>query len=145
MAKSLGVPKGPLWKRLQMGQSVTIRRRIVSPKRIVGKSRPGSKVVYVADTRPCLSIERLARQADLLVAESTFDDSKKDKASEYGHSTASEVAKVARRANVRKLVLTHVSAAYKDPKILLNQAKAIFRNTVLASDLFRLEVKPLEK
>lgn len=145
MAKRLGVPEGPLWKKLQMGESITIKGRAVTPKRIVGPSRSGSKVVYIADTRPCPSVERLARRADLLVAESTFDDSKKDKASEYLHSTASETAKLARRAKVRKLALTHMSAAYKDPRILLRQAKRIFRNTVLACDLLRLEVKPLEK
>jgi ribonuclease Z len=141
IAKHLGVPEGPLWKKLQMGESITIKGRTVTPKRIVGPQRPGCKIVYVADTRPCPSVERLARGADLLVAESTFDDSKKDKASEYLHSTASETAKLARRAKVRKLALTHISAAYKDPRVHLRQAKRIFRNTIMTRDFFRLEVK----
>ncbi len=140
MAKRLRVPEGPLWKRLQMGQSVRIRGKTIRPKGIVGQSRPGYKIVYVADTRPCSAIERLARRADLLVAESTFDDSKKDRALEYGHSTAAEAATLARRANVKQLVLTHVSAAYRDPSILLKQAKRVFRHTTFAHDLYRLKV-----
>ena len=145
IAKRLGVPEGSLWKKLQMGKSITINGRTVSPKRIVGHSRRGAKIVYAVDTRPCRSIEKLARGADLLVAESTFDDSKKDKASEYGHSTASETARLARRAKVRKLALTHLSAAYKDPNVLLRQAKRIFQPTILARDLQRLEVEPSKK
>ncbi len=145
MARRMGVPEGPLWKRLQIGRSVKVHGRTVSPTRIVGSPRPGSKVVYIADTRPCKSVERLARGADLLVAESTFDDSKADKASEYGHSTASEAARLARNARAKELILTHLSVAYKDPSVLLKQAKRIFRRTLMAYDLLRLEVRPSRK
>jgi ribonuclease Z len=145
MARRLGVPEGPLWKRLQMGQTVTVKGKTVNPKRIVGPPRQGSKIAYVSDTRPCKAIERLIKGSDLLVSESTFDNSKKDKASEYGHSTAGEAANLACKARVKRLALTHVSASYDDPTILLKQAKKVFRHTVLANDLLRLEVEPLEK
>ena len=145
MAKRLGVPEGPLWKKLQMGRSVTVKGRTIGPKRIVGPSRAGSKLVYVTDTRPCGAVERLARGADLLVAESTFDDSKKDRAFEYGHSTAVEAAGLACRAKVKELVLTHLSASYEDPHILLKQAKKVFSHTIFAHDLYRFEIKPSDK
>jgi ribonuclease Z len=38
------------------------------------------------------------------------------------------------------LVLTHVSARYSDAKILLEQAKKNFENTILAEDLLVLEL-----
>ncbi len=57
-----------------------------------------------------------------------------------GHSTAAEAAKVAKAANVRKLVLTHISARYRDPSVLLKEARRIFRNTVVARDLMIMEL-----
>jgi ribonuclease Z len=145
MAKRLGVPEGPLWKRLQMGRSVKVKGRTIGPKRIVGPPRAGSKLVYVTDTRPCVAVERLARGADLLVAESTFDDSKRERAFEYGHSTAVEAAELACKAKVKELVLTHLSASYEDSNILLKQAKKVFSHTIFAHDLSRFEIKPSDK
>ena len=142
-AEALGVPKGPLWKKLQLGQDVRIGGRIVKPSDVAGSPRPGAKLVYAVDTRPCLTVRRLAANADLLIHDGSFDDSMKDKAREYGHSTVSEAANLARRANVKQLALMHISAMYKDPKVLLREARKIHRRTVIATDLMAIEVKAL--
>jgi ribonuclease Z len=143
-AQTLNVPKGPLWKQLQLGQDVMIEGRIVKSSDVVGLPRPGVKLVYAVDTRPCSAVKRLASNADLLIHDGSFDDSMRDKAKEYGHSTVSEAANLARQARVKQLVLMHISAMYSNPRVLLRQAKKIHKRTVIASDLMVIEVKASE-
>jgi len=65
-AKELGVPEGPLYRELQAGKDVHLTEgRTVRSKDIVGPSRPGRKVVYAIDTRPCTTVAELAKGADL--------------------------------------------------------------------------------
>lgn len=144
-AVALGVPKGPLWSTLQRGMEVTLPDgRIVRPLDVMEPPRPGRKIVYSGDTRPSERIVDLAKNADVLIHEATLSDELAKKAEEEGHSTPSEAAKIALRANVKLLVLTHVSARYSDPKVLLEQARRIFLNTCLPNDLEVIEV-PLLK
>lgn len=140
-AEELGIVEGPSRKKLQMGEAVKVGDRLVRPEEICGKSRPGLKVVYCMDTRPCDSGIKLAQRADLLIHDSTFDNSMSEKAALYKHSTSQEAAEVAKRAGVKKLVLTHISAMYDNPEGLLRQARRVFKNTVLARDLMTIEVK----
>jgi len=140
-ARKLGLPEGPLWKKIQFGESVKLKNgSIVTSEMVVGPRRPGRKMVYSGDTRPTKDIVSLSSNADVLIHDATYDDSLLDKAMEYGHSTASQAAEVAREANVRLLVLTHISNRYKDDGILLEQAQRIFRNTVVAKDFTEISV-----
>ena len=141
-ARELGVPEGPLWGRLQRGETVTLDDgRTVSPDTIVGAPRPGRKVVYTGDTRPCKATIEAAIGADLLVHEATFSLEEADRAKETDHATAHEAAEVARMARVRRLVLTHVSARYsRDPGPLLAEARETFPETVVAKDGMEIEV-----
>jgi ribonuclease Z len=141
-ARELGVPEGPLWGKLQRGQAVRLEDgREVSAETIVGAPRPGRKLVYSGDTRPCAATIEMARGADLLVHEATFGEEEKDRAKETAHSTAREAAEVAKLAGVRRLVLTHLSARYsRDPATLADEARAVFPETVVAKDGFEVEV-----
>lgn len=141
-ARAAGVPEGPLWGKLQRGQGVTLPDgRLVQPDGIVGSPRPGRKLVYSGDTRPCESTVEAARGADVLVHEATFGAEEADRARETLHATAAEAAQVALAAGARKLVLTHLSARYsRDPSELLEEAKAVFPDTVVAKDGMELEV-----
>jgi ribonuclease Z len=87
---------------------------------------------------------KFAKNADLLIHEATFEDELKEKAVENGHSTPGIAAKTAKNAEVKKLILTHISARYRDASLLLQQAKHIFAETDLASDFLNLEL-PLSK
>jgi len=140
-ARSLGVREGPLWKKLQLGESVEVKGGTIRPADVMEGSRPGLKVVYSIDTRPCKSVVTLARNADLLIHDSTFDDAMDDKAKTYGHSTARQAGEVAREAGAKHLLLTHISAMYKDANPLLDQARNVFKGALLASDLMVLEFK----
>ena len=141
-ARALGVPEGPLWGKLQRAQAVRLDDgREVTPETIVGPPRPGRKLVYSGDTRPCASTVEAARGADLLVHEATFSEEERDRARETAHATAKEAAEVAKAAGVRKLVLTHLSARYsRDAQVLLEEARAIFPETVVAKDGLEIDI-----
>ncbi|UCC57846.1 MAG: ribonuclease Z [Candidatus Bathyarchaeum sp.] len=140
-AKSLGVPEGPLWSKLQAGSPVKLPDgRIVRSVMVLGPPRPGRKIVYTGDTRPSENLVRLAENADLLIHEATFDDELLERAGEDGHSTPSQAAKTAKEAGAKRLVLTHISARYKDASLLLEQARKVFSNTDLAEDFLKIDL-----
>jgi len=138
-AKALGIPEGPFWSKLQHGSSVKLPSGlVVKSKEVVGPPRPGRKVAYSGDTRPTRSVAELARNADLLIHDGTFDDELADKASEDGHSTAAQAAEIAYKSKVRRLILIHISARYKNAEVLLEQARKIFPKTDIAEDFMRI-------
>jgi ribonuclease Z len=140
-AEKLGIPEGPLWSKLQHGENVRLSNgRIVKPENVLGKPRLGRKVVYTGDTRPSKALAQLAECADLLIHEATFDDELAERAKEDGHSTPKDAAKTAKKAEVKRLVLTHISARYKAPDILLEQARKTFKNVDVAEDFMRIEL-----
>ncbi len=140
-AESLGVPEGPLWSRLQNGYAVELSNgRVVKPEEVVGPPRSGRKIVYTGDTSPSEDIVNLAANADLLIHEATFDDDLQERAREDGHSTPSQAATVAKKAKVKRLVLTHVSARYEGSNILLEQAMKIFPHVQIAEDFMKVDI-----
>ena len=100
----------------------------------------GKKLVYATDTVPSKVTQKAAAGADLLIHEATYTEQYKDLAKERGHATAIQVAKVAKAAKVNILALTHISARYKDPKELLQEAKSVFKNTRVAQDGMAIEL-----
>ncbi len=139
-AIELGVPKGPLWKELQLGRAVRVGDRVVEPSQVLGEPKRGRKIVYATDTRPSGPVMRLSMGADLLIHDATFDESKSKEAEEYGHSTAAEAASIAKGAGAGTLVLFHLSPMYRDPAPLLLQARRIFPNSVVAYDSMVIEL-----
>jgi ribonuclease Z len=141
-ARAAGVPEGPLWGRLQRGETVTLPDgRAVGPEGIVGPRRRGRLVVFTGDTRPCAAVVDAAAGADLLIHEATFAEEEKERARETGHSTAREAAQVALAAGARRLVLSHVSARYSvNAEELAREARAVFQETTVAKDGMTIEV-----
>lgn len=145
-ARALGVPEGPLWSKLQHGSAVKLSDgRTVKPTEVTGPPRPGRKIVYTGDTRASEVIRKLAENADLLIHDSTFDDEMQERAREDGHSTPSEAATTAKKAKAKALVLTHISARYDDPTILLEQAKKTFSNVCVAEDFMEINIPLIEQ
>lgn len=144
-AKALGVPEGPLWSKLQHGHKVILPNgRVLEPERVVGPPRIGRKIVYTGDTRPFKELVEFAADADLLIHDSTLADELAEKADEDGHSTPSQGAGNAKKAKVKQLVLTHISARYDDSSLLLEQAQKIFKNTKVAEDFMKIELPLLD-
>ncbi|MBT8172383.1 ribonuclease Z [Candidatus Bathyarchaeota archaeon] len=141
IAIKLKVPEGPLWSKLQSGESVILSEdKIIEPDMVLGSPRLGRKIVYSGDTGPSEAIVNLAKNADLLIHEATFKDEMKERAIKDGHSTPIIAAEAAKAAGVKRLILTHISARYKDVNLLLKQAKKIFSNTEIAEDLQKIKL-----
>lgn len=144
-ARALGVPKGELWSRLQHGEKVKLpNRRVVSPEDLMGSPRQGRKIVYTGDTRPFTGFTKFAANADLVIHDSTFDDTLSEKADVDGHSTPSQAAQQAKKAKAKKIILTHISARYIDAGLLLKQAQKVFKNALVAEDFMELELPLLD-
>ncbi|RLI79300.1 ribonuclease Z [Archaeoglobales archaeon] len=140
-AEELGIPPGPLYAKLVRGESVEVGGKIITPDMVIGKPRRGRKIVYTGDTRPCSRTVEMARDADVLIHDASFTTDLIEWAMESKHSTAREAAELAKKANAKMLILTHISARYsKDTSPLLNEAKEIFENTVVAEDFMSFEV-----
>jgi ribonuclease Z len=140
-AINLGVKPGPDFGKLQKGISVKVGDRIIRPEQVLGKKRHGLKIVYSGDTQPCAEMIKFSEKADVLIHDSTFDASRKEKAYETGHSTCYQAAEVAKQAKVHSLILTHISTRYGDASILKIGAAQIFENVTVAEDLMIMEVK----
>ena len=144
-ALALGVAAGELWSKLQGGESITLADgKVVKPSDVMGPPRPGRKIVYTGDTKPFEGFGQFAAKADLVIHECNFDDSLAEKAAVDGHSTPSQAAGQAKEAGAKLLALSHISARYPNAGLLLEQAKKVFSNTVLAEDFMELEL-PLTK
>jgi ribonuclease Z len=144
-ALALGVAAGELWSKLQGGESITLADgKVVKPSDVMGPPRPGRKIVYTGDTKPFEGFGQFAAKADLVIHECNFDDSLAEKAAVDGHSTPSQAAGQAKEAGAKLLALSHISARYPNAGLLLEQAKKLFSNTVLAEDFMKLDL-PLTK
>ncbi|ADP77543.1 RNAse Z [Methanothermus fervidus DSM 2088] len=139
-AIKLGVKPGPAFSKLHRGIPVKVGDRIVKPEEVLGKPRKGIKVVYSGDTVPHEKMIEFAKDADLLIHDSTFEAGKENKALETGHSTAKDAAKIAKEANVKYLVLTHLSTRYREAKKIENDAKKIFKKSIVAEDLMSITI-----
>lgn len=140
-AIALGIKPGPDFGKLQQGIPIEINGRIINPEEVLGEKRKGRTIVYSGDTSPFEGMVKFAYESDILIHESTFEGKYGDKANDVCHSTSLQAAEIAKKANVKKLILTHVSTRYKNSDILQDEAKKIFKNSTVAEDFMSLEVK----
>ena len=140
-ARSLGVPPGPMFGMLQRGQEVTLEDgTVVRPDQVLGEARPGLRIAYCCDTRPCDGAIELARDADILIHESTYPAGQERTAHKRGHSTSGDAARCARDAGARKLILTHFSQKHPRLEDFLSGARKIHSDVIAARDLMEFEV-----
>tara|TARA_Y100001968_G_scaffold134803_1_gene122971 strand:+ start:4499 stop:5503 length:1005 start_codon:yes stop_codon:yes gene_type:complete len=147
LAHKLKIPPGPVYAKLQRGEKIKLEDgRIFNGQDFCGPLREGKSMVYCTDTVFTENAIEIAKRADLLIHEATFAHKDADMAYQRGHSTSTMAAQTAREADVGQLVLTHLSPRYAPgnvitPNDLLNEAKAIFPNTLLAKDFLQLDIK----
>ena len=136
-ARSMGVPMGPLWGRLQKGESVLADGREVRPQDVLGPARGGRKFSFVTDSLAFPEIAKEVSGSDLFVCEGMFEKALAQDAHGKKHMTAQEAARIAAAAgDIKKMALIHFSPRYTDYDLrqLLLEAKEIFPETVLARD-----------
>ncbi|MEW5996050.1 MAG: ribonuclease Z [Candidatus Micrarchaeota archaeon] len=140
-AKGRGL-RGPMFREIQKKGFVEAGGKRIKLDEVSWERR-GIKVVYSGDTQPTESVVRAAAGADLLIHDATFGEGMGDEAEGRFHTTAAGAARIAERAGVKKLILTHISCRYADDvKALLEEARAIFKNTEIAKDGMEIEIRP---
>ncbi len=138
-AKKLGLWQGPLIGKLQEGKEVTLKGKKIKPEQVSSIVK-GKKVAIINDTVPCKNADLLAKDTDLLICEATYSSKLEEKSEEYGHMTAKQAAEMANRCNVKKLVLTHFSARYKNTLELEEEARTYFDGVICAEDFLKLSL-----
>jgi len=136
-AKKLGIPEGPLIGKLQEGESITVKGKKIDPDKVSTVVK-GRKFAFVTDTAMCENCYKLAENADLLLCESTFHSDLADMAEKKLHLTSKDAGQIASKSNVKKLVLTHFSARYKNTQELEEDARTVFDNVTAAKDFTKL-------
>ena len=138
-AKRFGLEQGPTLGKLQRGENVIFRGKTIKPEE-VSSMKKGKKITFILDTEACPAINNLSKEADLLVAEATYESSLDEKAEEYKHLTAQTVAQVASQEDVKKVILTHFSQRYKSVDVIEEDAKKVFPNTICAFDFMQVKL-----
>ncbi len=101
---------------------------------------PSLSYAYCSDTGFNPDLRRYIQNVDLMYHEATFMEDQRAKALETLHSTAIDAARAAELVGARRLLIGHFSARYRDLEGLLAEAKSVFPNTELATELLKLEI-----
>lgn len=136
--KAAGVNFGPLFGKIKSGQDIVLEDgRTIYAKDYISAPKPGKIITIIGDTRKTPASERLAKNADVLVHESTYGKGDEKIARNHGHSTNMQAAQVAKNAGVEKLLLNHVSARFlsRDCRQIEKDAASIFENVKIVKDL----------
>ncbi|MBS1267091.1 MAG: Ribonuclease Z [Candidatus Woesearchaeota archaeon] len=137
--KKLGIKQGPKIGKLQRGDSIKHKGKIIKSNQ-VSRIIQGKKITYIADTELCDNCIKLAENADILISESVYDSTHKDKAREYKHLTSRQAGLIANQAGVKKLVLTHFSQRYKNTQSIEEDARTVFDNIICAKDFMKINI-----
>lgn len=145
-AKALQIPSGPIYGQLKRGETVTLEDgRVIHGAQLCGPTEIGRKIAYCTDTVFCDGAVELAKDVDVLIHEATFAHQDADMAFQRLHSTSTMAAQTALAAGAHRLIMTHFSPRYApgnnlELKDLLQEARAIFKNTDMAYDFMVHEV-----
>lgn len=133
-ARELGLPV-QLWSRLQHGERVEYNGQTYEPGQVLGPARRGISLAYVTDTRPAPRLSEFARDVDLLICESMYDDVEDlPLARANAHMYVEESAALARDAQARALLLTHFSPKITDRSMAEMTARRVFPHAQAARD-----------
>ena len=110
------------------------------PNSPLSTPRPPLSYAYCCDTVYDEALLPHVQGVDLLCLECTFADELAELAGQRLHLTAGQAGRLARQAGVRQLLLTHISARYREPELLVQQASVEFENCLMAADGMRIEL-----
>ena len=135
--KKFGLIQHPLLGELQKGKDIVYNGKKIKVKdaTIIKK---GKKICFILDTYYDKNLIKIAKDSDLLISESTWLE--KDKLIDKEHLSAKDAGLLAKRAKVKKLILTHFSQRYKNLDEVLKEAKKQFKQVEVAKDLMGLEI-----
>jgi len=138
--KKLKLPNSPLLGELAKGKDVDFNGKKIKSKDIVYHEK-GRKVAVILDTALVDNCNKIAKDSDLVISEAVYLNDEKELASLHEHLTAEQAAEIAKKANAKKLFLSHLSQRYDgNERLILKEAKKKFKNTFIAEDLMTIEV-----
>ncbi len=140
MVRFHGIPVSQLKGIKEGADFITPDGRVVPNAHLTTPADPSASYAYCSDTMFDSSLAGVVRGVDLLYHEATYADDSAPKARERFHSTASDAARIASEAGVRRLLLGHFSKAYSDESRHLAEARAIFPATDVAFEGMRLQL-----
>ena len=127
-------------KKLKEGKDVTYKGKKYLAKNLTFGEND-KKISFVFDTSVNKDIVPFVRNSDLLISEATFSSELEERAKKHKHLTAKQAAEIAKKAKVKKLVLTHISQRYKkEPGKISSDAKKVFKNSFVVEDLDRISI-----
>ena len=129
-----GVPQWDYNRIKEGGDFTTPDGTVIPHSRLTKPADPGRSYAYCCDTAYNPSMIPLIKGVDLMYHDCTYADEDAERAKKHFHSTSVDAARTAVEAGAHRLVLGHFSARYNDESILLDQAVAIFPQTVLAKE-----------
>ena len=119
---------------------VTPEGELITNERLTISPAPAKRYAYCSDTAYSEKIIPWIEGVDLLYHEATFSQADIARAKETCHSSARQAAEIAKAAGVKQLLIGHFSARYDYPQLLLDEAQAVFPNTILAFDGLQIDV-----
>jgi ribonuclease Z len=119
---------------------ITPEGDVISNDRLVYPGEAARSYAYCSDTRYVPQLVSLLQNVDLLFHEATFGNDMQARAVETWHSTAQQAAMIARDCQAKQLLIGHFSARYDNESILLEEAKEVFPNTLLAHENLHLKL-----
>jgi ribonuclease Z len=137
--KKHDLTNGPMIGKLQNGETITHNNKTITPE-MVSELKNGLKITFILDTGLCENAIALAENSDLLICEATYSSELGEKAENYKHMTAKDAALLANNANVKRLIITHISQRYKTSGEVLDDAKSVYENVEVAHDFMKVKL-----
>lgn len=113
---------------------------VIPNERLTTSPTPCRSYAYCSDTAYLPQLVKQIKGVNLLFHEATFGKGDELRARQTNHSTSEQAAKIAAEAQVGQLCIGHYSARIKQEEILLEEAKNIFPNTILASEGLKITI-----
>jgi ribonuclease Z len=136
----LKIPNGPLIGELAKGKTISLNGKKIDGKKLI-YTEEQRKICLITDTKYSENFSEFANNSDILICESTYAKGEEEMAESHGHMTCTQAAKIAKKSKSKKLFLTHLSQRYEAiPKKILEEAKEVFKDVVVAEDLMSLEI-----
>jgi ribonuclease Z len=114
---------------------------VMKNNKLTNDPYPVRSYAYCSDTGYNENIIPIIKKTDLLYHEATFTQDKVEVAREKYHSTSVDAATIAKKAKVKNLIIGHFSTRYESSKQLLEEAMAVFKQTIAASDGKTIHIK----
>lgn len=134
------IPNGPMIGELKQGKTVEFNGKKIHGKDLI-YNEEAKKISFIMDTKLNPNCNKIAKDSDILICESTYSAEEKELAEEHFHLTCEQAANLAKQAKAKKLILTHLSQKHEaHPDLILKEAKKIFKNTVIAEDLMKINI-----